>query len=408
MQFDLNLWLKYKALVSNYYIKREYTKYTISRCNSFFSHCSLYFKDKAILTGQEIHDYYVADYPNRTARNYLCYLNKAIYYERHKAFPTTNLRYWIHKEYLTEEFQLVIDNYIQIESKTNKKKKTIANESISGKTFFFHMQSLGRNKLGEITENDIISFFLNNRQELAYSVSYLKNLRKILYNNLKVPNIDKTIIRKLLIFLPQIGAHRKNIQYFEDWEIQKIHDCLLNKSSPLTKRDRAIGLIILFYGIRGCDVINLNLSSIDWTKETITFIQQKTSKENSFKFNVAVGNALYDYIVNDRPKVENEKIFQTFSKPYCPLSITYNISIKILKICKIRQHKDDRKGFHLYRHKLATKMLENNVPIPIISCVLGHSTPKSTETYLSMDFIHLKEFGLDISIFDTKIKEKLL
>jgi integrase len=407
MNITLKSWIKYKELVTNYYIERKFSNSTIGRCNHFFIYCNKYFAIKPILTEQEIHYYYAFDFPNRDLKTYFTFLNKVIYYDKNNEFSNTLWRYWDVKEPLPVELRKVIDNYIQIESTTTTKRThTIRYEKISGETFFTYIKHLGKDNLVDITLDDVISLFLNDDQEIIYSASFCKNIKAVLRANLKANNINTKEIKKIISFLPTLNSYRKNIQYLEDWEVKSIQDCLLNKKSDLLKRDRAIGLIILFYGIRGCDVANLHLNSIDWEKETISFIQQKTGIENILKFNNAVGNSVYDYIKNERPLSHSKMLFLRSNKPYNPILSTYNISVKIMKACNIRQKTGARQGFHLFRYKLASQMLGKNIPIPIISSILGHSNPQSTEIYLSTDFIHLKECGLDISIFSNSVKKE--
>lgn len=73
-----------------------------------------------------------------------------------------------------------------------------------------------------------------------------------------------------------------------------------------------------------------------------------------------------------------------------------------MKKANIRNHPCDKKGFHLFRHHLATSLLENGVEQPIISRTMGHQSPESLDTYLGADFIHLKECALSIKCFPIK------
>ena len=57
--------------------------------------------------------------------------------------------------------------------------------------------------------------------------------------------------------------------------------------------------------------------------------------------------------------------------------------------------REDRKGVHSLRHTLASTMLANDVPLPVISSVLGHITTKATGIYLHIDIERLKECALD-------------
>lgn len=53
-------------------------------------------------------------------------------------------------------------------------------------------------------------------------------------------------------------------------------------------------------------------------------------------------------------------------------------------------------GAHSLRHSLATNMINNNVPINAISQVLGHSSSRTTEIYITKDTTHLRELSLEV------------
>lgn len=51
---------------------------------------------------------------------------------------------------------------------------------------------------------------------------------------------------------------------------------------------------------------------------------------------------------------------------------------------------------HTMRHSLATTMLANNTPVPIITGVLGHSSSRTTQKYLSIDVDGLRQVSLEV------------
>ena len=112
-----------------------------------------------------------------------------------------------------------------------------------------------------------------------------------------------------------------------------------------------------------------------------------------------VGNAIYNYIVEERPVSESPCVFLSNHAPHRTLtgrSLEYICKL-IFHKANVRIESDQRKGFHLFRHHLATTMLSNDVAPPIITATLGHRSPSSLETYLDSDFKHLKECALDIN-----------
>ena len=70
-----------------------------------------------------------------------------------------------------------------------------------------------------------------------------------------------------------------------------------------------------------------------------------------------------------------------------------------MSAAKIRIKAGDRKGLHIFRHYLATTLLGNGIPQPVISQILGHSSHDSINAYLSADFPHLKECALSVECF---------
>ena len=51
-------------------------------------------------------------------------------------------------------------------------------------------------------------------------------------------------------------------------------------------------------------------------------------------------------------------------------------------------------GTHALRHSLASNMLNREVPLPVISGILGHRTTEATKTYLKVDYMQLKKCAL--------------
>ena len=62
----------------------------------------------------------------------------------------------------------------------------------------------------------------------------------------------------------------------------------------------------------------------------------------------------------------------------------------------IRQEEGDRKGGHIFRHHAASTMAAGNIPSPVISATLGHSSPKSLDAYLYADMEHIRECSISL------------
>ena len=169
-------------------------------------------------------------------------------------------------------------------------------------------------------------------------------------------------------------------------------------------RDQAIGCLLYYNGLRCSDISNLKLSDIDWEKEEISVSQQKTDVPFKIPLTATVGNAIYDYITLERRPSNSEYIFLSMKYPFGKMTpgAIGNRTYPLFKKAGIRQNYADRKGGHIFRHNFATSMLENGASRTVISRALGHTSPDSTEVYLSADMVHLKELSLSIEDFPVR------
>ena len=299
---------------------------------------------------------------------------------------------------LSPEFKSVIDYYCEAEKKRGKKVTTIYTESHNASTFLLALQQKGMDSLDSITEEAVLAVFMSPEGKLLRSCSYKKNIAAVF--KACVPCYPETC-HQVLAYLPALRETRKNIQYLTPDEIQKVKEALSNADTQLTLCDRAIGILALYTGLRGCDIAGMTLDCIDWDRDLICIGQQKTDYPLELPLTAIVGNALYDYLTLERPHIEGRFLFVSQKKPYDRVKSRSigNVAVRIMKAAGIRQSKGDRKGFHIFRHHLATTLLENGVPQPVISRTLGHTSPDSLEVYLSADFMHLKECSISIDCF---------
>lgn len=189
---------------------------------------------------------------------------------------------------------------------------------------------------------------------------------------------------------------KKIIPVLTDSEIQKIYDCI--NEGKLSLRDAAIVIVGLSCGIRACDLIKLKLSDIDWDNETIQFKQSKTGNVVCLPLTERVGNALFRYITEERPKIRSNYLFLRSFAPYAPFAdhaACYSVVSKAFRIAGINNN-DRMSGMHMLRHNTASTMVKNEVPIETIAAILGHAAPDTTDIYITTDVKKLKECVLSM------------
>lgn len=298
---------------------------------------------------------------------------------------------------LCPEFQCLLDCYEQFCDKEGVGESTKASRLYAGRGFFSRLQEAGCSNLLTVTENDVLEG-LKNKNGVLFSHRYCLYIKDILECGV---NVDEASCIRIQGYIPRIRSGRKNIQYMTEAEAGSVSEVLTSGASGLSFREKAVGSLLLYTGLRRSDIAGLDFLSIDWGSEMINVTQQKTGIPVRLPLLPAVGNALYDYLTCERPAADIPYIFVTLRSPFRAIGARgiERISNRIFDTAGIRTQKGDRRGTHIFRHRLVAKMLENDVPQPIITEILGHSSPRALDDYLNTDFRHLKECALSIEDF---------
>lgn len=319
------------------------------------------------------------------------YVEKGILPDGHKHYIRPH-----HYELLVEEYRKITDVAFCI---VDKRCKSSANVKYALSSFFLRLQKMGICSLESITEDAVLEVFsqysnLGKSHSYKYTVEY--GLKACL------PHYGQSVER-IIAYLPSIPNKRKNIQYLTEQELAAIKHTL-ESDSTISLQDKAIITLAMYTGLRGCDISALTLDSFDWNHDLIRITQVKTGQPLTLPLRAVVGNAVFDYLLHERPKCVEPYVFLTVHAPHRRLHIGNLDAIcsKVMSKAGIRQGKNDRKSIHLFRHHVATSLLQAGVQPPIISAALGHASPDSLDRYLSTEFKRLKECSLSIEAFPVR------
>lgn len=297
---------------------------------------------------------------------------------------------------LAPGFRVIVDRYSSAELARGKKDRTVRSEAGEGAVFFKAMQNRGRVSLDEITEEDVLSFFLGDGGPCR-SAGYAATVRRVLAT--AAPDCDART--RILSFVPNIRDGRKNVQYLTDGEVRAVKSVVEDPRSELSLRDRAVVLLLVHYGLRRSDIAALRLGSIDWAESAVRIVQRKTGEPLELPLLPVVGNAIFDYVARERGTSDLPWVFlpRTTVKHECGPGFVTAAANRALTLAGLRQEPGDRRGTHIFRHHFATALMSAGVARPIISKAMGHANPKSTNAYLSADLAHLRECALSVERF---------
>lgn len=249
----------------------------------------------------------------------------------------------------------------------------------------------------DVSTAHITSFILQitgHRGKVSYELSSLRMFFRYLYRN-ELHEHDLTL------FVPasnklKIREHLPSVWCVDD--VQSILHCI-DIGNPVGKRDYAMILLSIRLGLRGSDIKNLKFHDIDWDKETITVIQAKTKEPVALPLLEDVGMALIDYIKNSRPVSNQPYVFLALRAPYSPLpreNHLHQVLNKYIKRSGVTVTADKSHGMHSMRHTLASMLLKQGTPLPVISGILGHKDSKTTAEYLRVDIEQLRSCTLEV------------
>lgn len=171
-------------------------------------------------------------------------------------------------------------------------------------------------------------------------------------------------------------------------------------SSPAPLRDAAAFMLASRLGMRAVDVAGLKLTDISWGRWTVRFTQSKTGVEIELPFDAEVGNAVAEYILNERPHTDSPFVFIRARRPFAGMTAAAlgdRLRTHMRHSEKVERKSGDMKGFHSFRRYVATEMVNNGVPAETVKDVLGHTSIDSMKPYIRISMEKLALCALDIS-----------
>jgi len=185
------------------------------------------------------------------------------------------------------------------------------------------------------------------------------------------------------------------------WKSEDV-DALLavvDRSSPLGKRDYAILLLAARLGIRASDIRGLRFEHLLWDQARIEMRQTKNGEPLSLPLSEEIGHALIDYLRHGRPSSHHREVFLRANAPFEPFGHDNNLHYIITKYrrrANIELPARSCRGLHSLRRTVASRLLEAGTPLEIISGIMGHLSIETTRIYTKIDVEALRSVAIDL------------
>lgn len=299
------------------------------------------------------------------------------------------------------EYERFFKEYIEYCNHQNYSASCCSNTKCALQLFLSVLNNIGIREASEITPEAVTRFAelilsckgigQNTRRSRTRKVSmYLKWL----YDH-------KQIDTDYRQYLPNIKRTPQMLpEVWSESDIQKLLN-IIDTSNPTGKRNYAIFLLLARTGLRISDVVTLSFSNIDWRKNSINIVQQKTGKPISIPLSVEIGEAIISYLKHGRPKSDSDVVFLSHTAPYQPLNHHNHFHSEMRKYMRlagvdftVKRHS----GVHTIRATFATNMLKNGATLESISQALGHSHINMATRYLQVDTEQLRICSLGLEV----------
>lgn len=255
-------------------------------------------------------------------------------------------------------------------------------------------------EFSELTEQDLmdyLKFLKENYKENSYlrKVSVVKSFNKYLLS-------EKNIECKYISLLKVAKREKRLVKFLTVEQIASFLNSL-NTSTDLEIRNKAMFETLYSTGIRVSELVDLKLSNVNLTKKVVR-VYGKGNKERLVIINDTAKNSLEKYIKNSRIKLIESPTDYLFVSSTGNKLTRQGFSFILKSQCK-------KAGIevvspHIFRHSIATHMLQNGADLRLIQMILGHENISTTEIYTHVNKRKLvEEYNKNFNISNLEDEE---
>jgi integrase/recombinase XerD len=160
---------------------------------------------------------------------------------------------------------------------------------------------------------------------------------------------------------------------------------------PIGLRDRAILEMLYSTGMRRMEIINLKLYDLDLDRGTLLIRQGKGKKDRFVPIGDRAVAWLQKYIREARPQLAIEPDTGTLFLSHNGEEINRDMLTMAARSYVLKANVGKAGACHLFRHTMATLMLEGGADIRFIQEMLGHARLDTTQIYTQVSIRLLKQ-----------------
>lgn len=173
-----------------------------------------------------------------------------------------------------------------------------------------------------------------------------------------------------------------------------------------TYRNMAIICLMLFCGLRTCEVLSLTTGDIDFA-DTRLLIRGKGGKERVLPMSLSVNKTLSNYLSYERPETSHNRCFVTL-KGYSRGRPMTQEGVRMIFRHR-RKNALKRVHPHLLRHSFCTNLIVQGVSLPVVQKLMGHNDIEVTLNYVHMSISDVaKEYHIAMNSLEKYYETKTI
>jgi integrase/recombinase XerD len=175
-------------------------------------------------------------------------------------------------------------------------------------------------------------------------------------------------------------------------EVRRVLE-VIDRRTARGRRDYAILLLLVTYGLRACEVSRLALDDIDWKNERLRIPERKAGHCTAYPLAGVAAEALIEYLKKGRPKTADRHVFFRTIAPQAPIT-SGAVAASVAHYLHKAGIKVHRAGSHTLRHTCVQRLVDAEFPLKIIGDYVGHRSPESTQIYTKVAIASLREVAM--------------
>jgi site-specific recombinase XerD len=167
----------------------------------------------------------------------------------------------------------------------------------------------------------------------------------------------------------------------------------VDRHTVLGRRDYAILLLLVTYGLRAREVAALTLDDLDWRHDRLRVPTRKAGHSTGYPLSPQVGTAILAYLKAGRPTTPLRQVFFHVTAPCTPVT-QEAVSHRAANYLRRAGIAVPRRGSHTLRHACVQRLVDAGWSLKAIGDYVGHTSAASTEIYSKVAIETLRQVAI--------------